>query len=96
MNVKEALEYLHSLSDDEDATHKDTALDDGAESDVDDPGEDVVEVDENENLFGPELVAKPPHIELSNKNSCLESSLSRSTPVKFQKDSVEKFSINHK
>lgn len=49
MNVEEAVALLYSLSDDEDATTIDIALeppDDGAESDGDDPSEDIVDVEE--------------------------------------------------
>ena len=87
MNVEDAVEYLYSLPDDEDATAIDVALeppDDGAESDGDDPSEDVVDVDENIMLLGPKLLAKQPHIELSNRNSRLEPCLTKSTPVVVQ------------
>ncbi|KAK3887629.1 hypothetical protein Pcinc_008333 [Petrolisthes cinctipes] len=87
MNVEEAVAFLYSISDDEDATAIDIALeppDDGAESDGDDPSEDVVDVDENIMLLGPELLDKLPHIELSYRNSRLEPCLSMSSPVGLQ------------
>lgn len=51
------------------------------ESDGDDPSEDIVVVDENIMLLGPKLLDKPPHIELSNRNSRVEPCLSMSVPV---------------
>ncbi|KAK4328232.1 hypothetical protein Pmani_001351 [Petrolisthes manimaculis] len=87
MNVEEAVAFLYSISDDEDATAIDIALeppDDGAESDGDDPSEDIVDVDENIMLLGSKLLDKPPHIELSNRNSRLEPCLSMSSPVGLQ------------
>ena len=87
MNVEEAIEYLYQLPDDVNSTAIDIALeppDDGAESDRDDPSEDVVDVEENVMLLGPKLLAKPPHIELSNRNSRLEPCLSVSVPIDLQ------------
>ena len=53
-NIEDAVEYFFNLSDDEDeeSTLIDIVLeppDDGAESDVDDPNKDVVDVDGNKN-----------------------------------------------
>ncbi|KAK3861563.1 hypothetical protein Pcinc_032475 [Petrolisthes cinctipes] len=87
MNVEEAVAFLYSLSDDEDATAIDITLeppDDGAESDGDVPSEDIVEVDENIMLLEPKLLDKPPHIELSNRNTCVEPCLSMSSPIGLQ------------
>ena len=87
MNVEEAIEYLYQLPDDVNSTAIDIALeppDDGVESDRDDPSEDVVDVEENVMLLGPKLLAKPPHIELSNRNSRLEPCLSVSVPIDLQ------------
>ncbi|XP_066969115.1 piggyBac transposable element-derived protein 3-like [Macrobrachium rosenbergii] len=98
MNVEEAAKYLHSLSDDEDATAIDIALelpDDGAESDGDDPSEDIVDVDENIMLLGPKLLAKKPHIELSNRNSRMEPCLGSSKPVVLQhQEELEEITSN--
>ena len=74
MNVEEAVLFLYHLSDDDDTT----------ESDGDNPSEDVVDVDENILLLGPKLLAKPPHIELSNRNSRLEPCLSVSSPISLE------------
>lgn len=92
-NVEEAVEYLYSLPDEENATGIDIALeppDDGGESDADDPSEDAVDVgEENVNLLGVKLLAKPPHIELTNRNSRLEPSSSWSMPVIVPEDSQD-------
>ncbi|KAK3885602.1 hypothetical protein Pcinc_010194 [Petrolisthes cinctipes] len=85
--MEEAVAFVYSLSDDEDATAIDMTLeppDDGAESDGDVLSEDIVDVDENIMLLGPKLLDKPPHIELSNRNTCLEPCLSMSSPIGLQ------------
>ena len=75
-DVEEAINYLYSLADDDDATGIDIALEppiDGAESDADDPSEDLVDIgEENIRLLGSKLLAQPPHIELTNRNSRIE------------------------
>ena len=89
-NVEEALEYLYSLPEEEDATGIDISLeppDDWAKSDGDDPSEDIVEVgEERVNLLGAKLLAKPPHIELTNRNSRPEPSSSWSMPLLVSED----------
>ncbi|KAK4293787.1 hypothetical protein Pmani_033554 [Petrolisthes manimaculis] len=87
MNVEEAVTFLHSLSNDEDATTIDITLEslgDGAESDGDIPSEDIVDVHENIMLLGPKLLDKPPHIELTNRNTCAEPCWSMSSPIGLQ------------
>ncbi|KAK4293785.1 hypothetical protein Pmani_033552 [Petrolisthes manimaculis] len=87
MNVEEAVTFLHSLSNDEDATTIDITLEplgDGAESDGDIPSEDNVDVHENIMLLGPKLLDKPPHIELTNRNTCAEPCWSMSSPIGLQ------------
>ena len=63
-NVEDAVEFLFTIPDEEQATAIDIALelpDDGAESDDDDPSEDVVDVGvENISWVGAKLLAKPP------------------------------------
>lgn len=57
---------MYSLPEKDGATGIDIALeppDDGAESDADDPSEDIVDGEENVNLLGARLLAKPPHID---------------------------------
>ena len=84
-NVEGAVAYLFTMPDDEQATAVDIALeppDDGAESDGDDPSEDLVDVGvENISLLGAKLLAKPPHIENTNRNSRAEPCNSWSSPI---------------
>lgn len=83
--MEEAVNYLYSLPEVEEATGIDITLeppDDGAESDFDDPSEDVVDVGvENIHLLGAKLLAQPPHIQFTNRNSCNEPSSSWSAPI---------------
>lgn len=71
-NVDDAVEYLYSVSNEEGAKEIDLTLepsDDGAESDVDDPSEDSVDIGQKSiNLLGAKLLAKGLHIELTNRN----------------------------
>ncbi|KAK4314976.1 hypothetical protein Pmani_013759 [Petrolisthes manimaculis] len=89
-NVEDAVQYLFSLPDEEGTTGINISLeppDDGAESDADDPSEDIVDIgEENVNLLGARILAKPPHIELTNRNSCHEPCSSWSLPVIVPED----------
>lgn len=79
---------MDSIPDEEDATGIDIFLeppDDGAESDADDPSEDVADVgEENVKLLGARLLAKPAHVEFTNRNSQIDPCSSRTIPVDFQ------------
>lgn len=101
MNVEDAIAYLDSLEDeDEDATGLDILLeppDDGAESDADDPNEDVVDVvEENVKLLGARLLAKPAHIQFTNRCSQIEPCSSRTKPINFQQDDTENCDENER
>ena len=71
-NVEEAVEYLFALDDTPADTGIDIALeppDEGDDTDVDDPSEDIVDIGgENVNLLGPRLLARPAHVELTNRH----------------------------
>lgn len=88
VNVEDAIAYMNSIPDEEDATGIDIFLeppDDGAESDADDPSEDVADVgEENVKLLGAKLLAKPAHVEFTNRNARNDPCLSRTIPVDFQ------------
>ena len=72
-NVEDAVEFLFTIPDKEQATAIDIALEhrgDDAESDGDGPSEDLVDVGvENIRLLGVKLLAKPPNFEYNNRNS---------------------------
>ena len=73
--MEEAVSYLFTLSDDEDATGIDIALEppeEGVESDVDDLDNDTVMVDENINLLGYRILSMPAHISLTNRDGSRE------------------------
>ncbi|KAK4299709.1 hypothetical protein Pmani_028025 [Petrolisthes manimaculis] len=92
-NVEEAVNYLYSLPEEEEVTGIDIALeppDDGAESDVDDPSEDAVDVGvENVRLLGAKLLAQPPHIQFTNRNTCTEPSSSWSAPIIDEQEELQ-------
>ncbi|XP_045134429.1 piggyBac transposable element-derived protein 3-like [Portunus trituberculatus] len=99
MNVEDAVNYLYSIPDYDEATGIDITLeppDDGAQSDADDPSEDIVDVEENVNLLGPRLLANAPHIQLTNRNSRVNPCSTRSTTVDLEDDDVREASPQEK
>lgn len=77
-----------SIPDEEDATGIDIFLerpDDGAESDADDPSEDVADVgQENVQLLRAKLLAKLAHVEFTTRNTRMDPCLSQTILVDFQ------------
>jgi len=99
MNVEDAVNYLCSTPDYDEATGIDITLeppDDGAESDADDPSEDIVDIEENVKLLGPRLLANAPHIQLTNRNSRVNPCSTRSTTVRLEEEDVREASPQEK